>query len=534
MKKLYILFLLSTFLGHSQVGIGTTAPQGALDITSATNGMLVPRVLLSAINVSAPVVNPQGGALISGTLVWNTATAGVFPNNVIPGFYYWNGSIWISVTGAAANAWSLTGNGGINGGNITTAGTNFLGTTDAQNIDFRTNNNFVGRFSALGEFFVGTLNTTLPGDLMNAVGNTTFPWAVNGYTAFAGGAVYGGITGGSTNFAAVQGEYSGSGLNGNGVRGLSSSTASGSNFTNLVSAGVNGSYVVPTSRNYAFGVFGSVGNNAYIGSIRSGGVLGTDLFASGALGYYAANGNDYSVYGFGQTHTNGIATGRNSQDSTSINTLIGLGIYGGVIGGWIKGDEYGTVFSGDRFGNYTIGKTITNENFIVLSGKENKIATYASTSLNVDVNAKGIANLVNGNATVQFDKHFATLLSTEKPIIVTVTPIGQSNGLYLVSTDINGFTIKENNNGNSNISFTWIAIGEKSGYENPEISQEILDKNFEQNLTDLMHDETTDGGKAIWSENGNVKFGDKAPFQTVKETLSEDAKKLARDKTKSK
>jgi len=241
MKKLYILLLLSTLLGYSQVGIGTTAPQGALDITSATNGMLVPRVALTAINVSAPVVNPQGGALTSGTLVWNTATAGVFPNNVVLGFYYWNGTIWISVTGAAANAWSLTGNGGTNGGTITTAGTNFIGTTDAQNIDIRTNNTFRGRFSSLGEFFIGTLNTSLPGDLMNGVGNTTFPWAVNGYTSNNGGATYGlRQTGSIGTWGAIQGELdstlpvASSGVNGTvsatshyGVRGFKPAGGSG-------------------------------------------------------------------------------------------------------------------------------------------------------------------------------------------------------------------------------------------------------------------------------------------------------------------
>lgn len=202
------IFLLFSLNGFAQVGIGTTTPTAALDVTSTTSGVLVPRVALSSITTYAPVLNPQTGLTpITGTLVWNTATAGVFPNNVIPGFYYWNGTIWISVTGASANSWSLTGNGGTNGGNTTTAGTNFIGTTDMQNLDIRTNNAFIARFSGLGEFFVGTLNTALPGDLMNSVAKSTFPWALNGYTSFNAGGVYGLRQAGSTGlWGAVQGE----------------------------------------------------------------------------------------------------------------------------------------------------------------------------------------------------------------------------------------------------------------------------------------------------------------------------------------
>ena len=538
MKKIILLLLLNSFV-YAQVGIGTTNPNAALEIKSATNGIVVPNVSLTSRAVGAPVVNPNGGGLpLNGTLVWNVATTALgTANDVTPGFYYWNGTLWVSFTGNGSKDWSTTGNSGIVGGNITTAGTNFLGTLDANNIDFRTNNNFVGRFSSLGEFFVGTLNTSLPGDLMNAVGNTTFPWAVNGYTSFAGGGTYGGIMGGSSSFGAVQGEYYGTNAFGSGVRGISSTSSSGTGFTSGLSAAVEGSYIVPTPRNYAFGVSGSVGTNTYVGSTRTGGVFGTDLFASGALGYYAANGNDYAVYGFGLGHTNGIATGRiaqnkNSSNINSPNTFIGLGIYGGVIGGWIRGDDYGTIFSGNRFGNYTIGKNITNENFIVISGKENKTATYATTSLSVDIYAKGVGKLVNGKSYILFDKNFTSILSNEKPVIVTVTPIGQSNGLFLDSVDSNGFTIKENSEGNSNISFTWIAIGEKAGYENPVVSKEILDKDFEKNLTEVMHNDDTEGGKAIWSEDGNIKFGEKAPFQKVKETIAKENSNKARTNSK--
>jgi hypothetical protein len=51
---------------------------------------------LTSVTSSTPVVNPQtAGAPLTGTFVYNTAIDGIAPYNVTPGYYYWNGIIWI-------------------------------------------------------------------------------------------------------------------------------------------------------------------------------------------------------------------------------------------------------------------------------------------------------------------------------------------------------------------------------------------------------------------------------------------------------
>jgi hypothetical protein len=132
--KFSTILLLSIISTYSQVGIGTTTPRGALEINSNTTGVVFPQVTLTAANVALPVTNPNGGALLPGTLVWNNATSGATPNKVFPGLYYWDGAKWVNFTGQGSKDWSLTGNEG------TIASTNFIGTTDNIALRFRTNN----------------------------------------------------------------------------------------------------------------------------------------------------------------------------------------------------------------------------------------------------------------------------------------------------------------------------------------------------------------------------------------------------------
>jgi hypothetical protein len=191
------------------VGIGTATPKGALDITSSTNGVLVPRVTLSAKNVAAPIVNPQGGSLIAGTLVWNTATAGAAPNNVLPGYYFWDGSVWVALSGNARNTWSVTGNTGID------PYTNFIGTTDNADVIFKRDNVRAGYIGftnlsfgvdALNPSGTGAGNTALgvsalfsntTGDFNTAIGISSFHFNTTGYnnTATGAQALYSNTTG---------------------------------------------------------------------------------------------------------------------------------------------------------------------------------------------------------------------------------------------------------------------------------------------------------------------------------------------------
>lgn len=127
--RLPLLLLLFCTISHAQVGIGTTTPQAALDITSTNDGLLIPRVSLTAINSTSPLTSPT-----VSELVYNTATAGTSPNNVVPGYYYWTGTLWSRLATTTNASWSVAGNAG------TDPTINYIGTSDAKDIVFRANN----------------------------------------------------------------------------------------------------------------------------------------------------------------------------------------------------------------------------------------------------------------------------------------------------------------------------------------------------------------------------------------------------------
>ncbi len=191
MRNFYLLFLLYSCSLFSQVGIGTTTPNGALDVVSTNQGLLMPRVELTSTNVSAPVINPASGVLANSTLIYNSATNGVFPNNVFPGFYYWDGLKWVRLN--TENSWLVNGNANTN------SSINFLGTLDNTDLVFKRNNVFSGKISSSNTAFgVNAFSNTSSAGLRSvAIGVNTLKINTSGNdnTALGYGALENNTTG---------------------------------------------------------------------------------------------------------------------------------------------------------------------------------------------------------------------------------------------------------------------------------------------------------------------------------------------------
>ncbi len=134
MKKIFTAILLVLpVITFSQVGIGTTTPNASasLEINDTTKGFLVPRMTeLQKIAIVSPA---------TGLLIYQT--------NNSPGYYYYNGTAWVSF---ASSGWSTTGNTG------TTPIVNKIGTADNQDFIFATNNTEAIRVSNTGNVGIGT------------------------------------------------------------------------------------------------------------------------------------------------------------------------------------------------------------------------------------------------------------------------------------------------------------------------------------------------------------------------------------------
>ncbi len=76
---------------NAQTGIGTTSPHvsAKLEVAATNKGFLPPRVALTGTNDLLTIATPA-----TGLVVFNTATAGTTPNNVLPGYYYYDGTKW--------------------------------------------------------------------------------------------------------------------------------------------------------------------------------------------------------------------------------------------------------------------------------------------------------------------------------------------------------------------------------------------------------------------------------------------------------
>lgn len=483
------------------VGFGTNTPGGILELNSSTNGFVLPRVSLNNTTSASPVVNPQGGNLIVGTTVYNTATSGTSPNNVAPGLYYWNGSRWVAYAGSPGSLdWTLTGNSG------TALGTNFVGTTDNTALDFRTNSNSEAWISTDGSLVVNS-DGYFGG--YSYISTTELQAFSTGSDASIGG--YGNNTNTAIFAQNVGGGTSGTFLNtaGDGFRSLTS-LATGNGVQGTGGALTSYSYPGVSSGGVFAGTYGASGIStsatgtgvAGLGQGRTTIVVdpsGSGIAGSGdSLGIYGYAGNGLVDSGnrgnaaaeFTLDADNDVTTTTGNDGTRARAKLAGFdnvtpdgsmtnrdSYYGGYFAG--GSESSGTpsyAYVGMRY------RTNSNGDGVASGGQDYKIIGTGSVSTLIDgpdgnprvmfapeapeilFQDFGVGQLVNGEARIVIDPILRKNIhvDAQNPLKVYVTLEGDCKGVFVTNKSAEGFTVKELQGGTSNAAFSWQIVASRA------------------------------------------------------------------------
>lgn len=91
LKSIMLILLFGTTVSlYAQ----SPSPSALLEVASNNKGVLFPQVNLTSTTDVATITNPA-----LSLMVYNSGNAGTSPNNVVPGFYYWNGARWLPLSG---------------------------------------------------------------------------------------------------------------------------------------------------------------------------------------------------------------------------------------------------------------------------------------------------------------------------------------------------------------------------------------------------------------------------------------------------
>ncbi|HOK37996.1 MAG TPA: hypothetical protein PLC87_04930 [Bacteroidales bacterium] len=336
------------------------------------------------------------------------------------------------------------------------------------------------------EYKAGTTNKTgtTVGGSFYGIGNQQDAYGVMGIASCTGTAAYG-----------------------VGVFGQSSDNRGGTDYYKNNVAAVEGNGAWKTNA-YTFGVTGRVAGTGN----RQGGVLGTWYTnCYGALGYKNSAGNT-----FGLLYVGGYTTTAKS-GFNSIKSGIGMGGYGDLMGGWIRGNLYGLHLKADRYTLYVDGNHYTNGVIASLSNNsqdENRNLSFVPTSTKIEIQTSGQFELNNKEMIISFPTEFTEQVSNNQPIIVTLTAMGGFVNMYLDYVNSNEFKVIADYSQidvsriNKKIKVNWIAVGVRKGYENFNVPREILSKEYDYLMDGVMHNEsdTETNATPIWWDGNNLHF----------------------------
>ncbi len=253
-----------------------------------------------------------------------------------------------------------------------------------------------------------------------------------------------------------------------------------------------------------FYTFGAAGYT-YMDYIRSGGSFGANYTGTvwGCMGYKNSGGTSYG--GYFTSYTNG------GGKSLTASTGIGLGAWGDLFGADIHGGVYGLFAEGKDYAIYAHGDVYRDGLDVHLQKGQQNVSTplYTMVSSDAVVQTCGFAILDQGVCHVTFDAGFAAAVSTVEPVVVTVTPHGNCNGVYLEEVSNAGFKLAENNSGRNNVKVSYIAIGKRAGYEKPSLPAAVVASDYVDKVSRGLHNDndTQNNGEGLYYQGGTLTVG---------------------------
>ena len=120
----------------------------------------------------------------------------------------------------------------------------------------------------------------------------------------------------------------------------------------------------------------------------------------------------------------------------------------------------------DCAGNITLEGTVTTGTPPMISTKNvagTRVAAYAARESEPTIEDFGSAQLTNGRATVSLHGDFAATITRDGRYLVTITPEGDSRGLYVTAKTLQSFDVRESQGGRSSIAFTYRIVAKPLG-----------------------------------------------------------------------
>jgi hypothetical protein len=360
-KNLHVILfflLLSPFVVSAQsVGIGTNTPDPSaqLEVSNPSKGMLIPRMGTTDIPL---IANPA-----KGLFVYDSSLNKFMVNIGSPATPNWQP---IS-SGASVNGWNTIGNAGLS------AGTNFIGTTDAVPLSFRINNIRSGVIDSAAS------NTGLGFRTLDSLSSGTHNTGL-GYKAVVSNkdGIYN--TGLGSN--ALRFNTSGSNNVAVGMQALTLNKTGGANTAVGASALLNN---VSASFNTAVGTASLFANKI---SNYNTAVGYQSLYATltgnnnSAIGYNALNSNqsgsnnvaigDYAAYGSNGSYNTVVGSGAGINNTGQWTTMIG-------VDAGSTNQVNGSVFVGSSAGRYNISGV--NNSFIGDNAGYTNLSGHDNTAL---------------------------------------------------------------------------------------------------------------------------------------------------------